>query len=90
MQPLRSCSPKRREGGINMPRRSISRRRPVAILATIALTLVSTGPARADTLPPLRMMTYNANAGDLVRGKTRRVSQRLTRDNWTTICGEEN
>lgn len=38
MHPLRSCSPKRREGEINMPRRSIGMPRPVAILATIALT----------------------------------------------------
>jgi endonuclease/exonuclease/phosphatase family metal-dependent hydrolase len=38
-------------------------RRPVAILATIALTVSLAGPAGADTQPPLRVMTYNLYLG---------------------------
>jgi endonuclease/exonuclease/phosphatase family metal-dependent hydrolase len=46
-----------------MHSRSIGRRRPVAILATIALTVLLAGPARGDTAPPLRVMTYNLYLG---------------------------
>jgi endonuclease/exonuclease/phosphatase family metal-dependent hydrolase len=46
-----------------MQLRSIGRRRPVAILATMALTMLLAAPARADTPPPLQVMTYNLYLG---------------------------
>jgi len=46
-----------------MQLRPIGRRRPVAILATMALTVLPAGAARADTQPPLRVMTYNLYLG---------------------------
>lgn len=46
-----------------MQPRSTHRRRPVAILATLALTVLLASPAGADTNPPLRVMTYNLYLG---------------------------
>jgi endonuclease/exonuclease/phosphatase family metal-dependent hydrolase len=46
-----------------MQLRSIGRRRTVAILATMALTVLPAGPTRADTSPQLRVMTYNLYLG---------------------------
>jgi hypothetical protein len=51
------------EGGSDVLHRSTRRCRPVAILATIALTLLLAAPARADTDPRLRVMTYNLYLG---------------------------
>lgn len=80
MQPLRSCSPKRREGGINMPRRSIGRPRPVAM---IALTQVSTDPARPDTPPPLRMMNVQRQ-----RRRSRSSHQTFHRPSRTPVAAQ--
>jgi endonuclease/exonuclease/phosphatase family metal-dependent hydrolase len=46
-----------------MKLRSMRMRQTVAFLATMALTVLLAGPARADTQPPLRVMTYNLYLG---------------------------
>jgi endonuclease/exonuclease/phosphatase family metal-dependent hydrolase len=62
-----------------MELRWTGRRQSVAILTTIALTLLLAGQARADTDPQLRVMTYNLYLGaDLVPIITAAPDQVLT------------